>query len=151
LTHLNGTSRQIVNLSTFCVANTPPNNIQQPFFYDRGDVPFTKVPQGFSFVITDIIIEPCATLPRLEGTFLAFVTIGHTESRRFAAGFTGPFPKHYALTGGLVVPEGEPLTGDNSTFSSDAVNVKVLGYFVRGLGLPEREPFPFHEVEKSDN
>lgn len=143
VTHLNGTSQQIVNLSTFCIPNTTPNNINQPFFYDRGNVPFTPVPQGFSFVITDIIIDPfCFATSNSTDSFLAFVTIGN-GSRRFPAGFNGAVTQHYALTGGIVVPEGTSLTADNSTFSTNAVNVRVLGYFVRGPGLGEEQPFPF--------
>ena len=53
-THLNGTSRQIVWLSTECLPN---DNSSDSFFYDRDRrAPFT-VPKGFSFVITDIIAD----------------------------------------------------------------------------------------------
>jgi hypothetical protein len=64
-------------------------------------------------------------------SFLASVTIGN-GSRSFSVGFIGAVTQHYTLTGGIVVPEGTSLTADNSTFSTNAVNVRVLGYFVAG-------------------
>jgi hypothetical protein len=152
LTHLNVTSRQIVYLRTNCVHNTAPENQNQRFFYDGGNVAFTTVPQGFSFVVTDIIIDASVCSTSLDRFFIT-VEFGRGGGlgRRFVAAFTGEIIHHYALAGGLVVSEGGTLTASNAVFSSGGAFVQVLGYFVRGPGLQEFHPFPFPEDEKSDN
>jgi hypothetical protein len=139
LTHLNGTSRQIVQLSTLCLQN---DNFPKSFLYDRQvPAPFT-VPMGSSFVITDINIVPfCQVLPNPNDRFLVVVTIG--GARTFTAGFIGAVTQHYSLTGGLVIPEGASLDARNTTFSSTETDVELLGYFVRGAGLNVGEPFQF--------
>jgi hypothetical protein len=155
-THLNVTSRQIVHLATNCLVDIAPNDGGIQFFnYDIGGNPF-RVPKGFSFVITDIIAGPCALVPNLTQQRLIRIFVGNTGSRHFVATFTGHVPQHYALSGGLVVPEFGRLTAYN-IFPADAI-VQVLGYFVRGPGLQEFHPFPFpeddnfvSEDEKSDN
>ena len=150
LTHLNGTSRQIAHLATNCLGD---RDIQS-FNYDIGGQPFTTVPKGFSFVITDIIVSPCALVPNFTDHYLVRVVIGGGE-RHFVAASTGHVPQHYALTGGLVVPEFGRLSAWN-IFTSGVI-VQVLGYFVRGPGLATFHPFPFPEDEtvpenkKSDN
>jgi hypothetical protein len=136
VTHLNVNSGQIVNLSTQCLTND--NTGGHTFTYDRQSNPFT-VPKGFSFIITDIIIMPCQHLPNETDRFLVVVTIG--GGRLFSAGYLGAITKHYHLTSGLVVPEETSLEGRNTTFSSDLVDVQLLGYFVRGSGLSVGEPF----------
>jgi hypothetical protein len=143
VTHLNVTSRQIVNLSTECISTSTPERLFQPFYYDRrATVPFPVIPQGFSFVITDINITVCPNrfFPNSTDYYFAVVNIGD-GSRQFTVDFHRSFARHYSLAGGLVVPEGIALTASNAPSSSDALNVQVLGYFVRGPGLSEGEPF----------
>ena len=144
LTHLNVPVGQIVFLSTMCVA---PTNVRRPFFYDRSEsLPFA-VPNGFSFVITDLILEHCSVDPETTNQqTLAILDIGH-GSRFFSAGFLGAETKHYPFAGGLVVPEGTEVAGrvvggrDTAHLASTAIEFKVLGYFVQGHGLAENEPF----------
>jgi hypothetical protein len=126
------------------MSNAPPNNAQT-FNYDLGGTAFT-VPMGFSFVITDIIAGQCALVANFTNSYLVDVAIG-TGSRHSVAAFTGHVPQHYALTGGLVVPEFNLLYARN--ILSPGVIVEVLGYFVRGPGLQEAHPFPFPEDETS--
>ena len=147
LTHLNGSSRQIVQASTFCLQN---NNTRGPFFYDRRERSPFVVPKGFSFVITDIIITPCIVDPNLTDRFLVVVDIGD-GSRNFVAGYIGAITQHYHLTGGIVVPEETTVAGRNTTASSSLVDVVLLGYFVKGPGLDEGQPFPFHDDKESDH
>jgi hypothetical protein len=139
---LNRSSNQIVDVVTFCV---PPNNNPMSFLYDRtSQSPFT-VPQGFSFVITDIIITPCLHLPNTTDRFLVSVDIG-VGSRNFLAGYIGASTQHYALAGGLVVPEGADLRARNLPDSADSVDVQLLGYIVNEPGLAVGAPFPFNPL-----
>ncbi len=139
LTHLNVTSRRIVNVSTYCLPND--NSGDHPFYYDRQKQQFDPVPRGWSFVITDIIITMCHAEPNQTDRFGVVVEV--LDGRAFTAGFVGALTQHYHLTGGLVVPEEKWIVGRNTTSSSSSVNVQLLGYFVRGPGLGLGVPFPF--------
>jgi hypothetical protein len=142
LTHLNGNSSQIVNLTT---ANCIPFDSSVTFFYDNlvpPEAAFAIVPQGFSFVITDIIITPCSDLPNQTDQFVVRIGIARA-GRSFTAKYLGAITQSYHLTSGLVVPEGADLLARvTSVNSSDSVIVQLLGYFVRGSGLVVGEPFP---------
>ena len=138
-THLGIRSRNIVHLvTTNCVHN---DNTSATYSYDRDPrAPFAAVPKGFSFVITDIIIDPfCLTEPNDTDRFFVVVTVG--QGRTFTAGFVGAETKHYALAGGLVIPEGENVDARNLPSSSNLVDVELIGYFVRGRGLGVGQPF----------
>ncbi len=139
LTHLNVTSRRIVNASTYCLPND--NSGSHPFYYDRQERQFDPVPKGYSLVITDIIITMCQTESNLTDGFLVIVEV--LDGRSFLAGFVEALTQHYHLTGGLVVPEEKWIVGRNTTSSSSSVNAQLLGYFVRGPGLGLGVPFPF--------
>ena len=83
ITHLNVKSRQMVALNTDCLTN---NNFAGSLFYDsRPDNPFV-VPKGFSFVITDIGVDPCLIGPNSTDHFLAVLTI--SGDRIFRMGST---------------------------------------------------------------
>jgi hypothetical protein len=139
-THLEVPSSRIINLSTFCMTN---DNTSRPYFYDRASsAPFSMVPEGFSFVITDIIIDPCGLqLPKPTDKLLVVVSIGCCRS--FSSGYREAVTQHYPLTGGFVIPEGTSVAGRNTTFSTTGAEVQLLGYFVRGPGLGVGLPFPF--------
>ena len=129
----------IANLVTM---QLPNNNAAQHFyFYRQVTAPF-KVPPGYSFVITDVFVNPEVTAFAPGQFYLIVVTAdgGRSISVR-SDGRTA----HLALATGLVVPEpSTPSPGSkgldvrNTTFSTGPVEVQLLGYFVRvatGLGV----------------
>jgi hypothetical protein len=136
-THLGVKPSQVVSISTTLLAND--NSVGHAFGYDRGPVPFS-VPAGFSFVVTDVVLHPeVATLTGTE----RFKVLIDTGDRFFSLDHLGPETRHYPLAGGIVVPSGASLTARNTTFSTHSAEVRVLGYFVKGAGLPFGEsPFP---------
>jgi hypothetical protein len=131
-THLGVPANQIVNLQT---QNIPNDNAGGALFrYDReGDEFF--VPAGYSFVVTDIFILP-SNLPNTTDAYLVVVNLG---GRLFQAQFIGAQTQHYDLGGGMVIKSGSVPEARNTTFSSYACEVKLLGYFVKGEGLPGGE------------
>jgi hypothetical protein len=62
------------------------------------------------------------------------------------AGYIGANTQHYALAGGLVVPEGADLRARNLPDSADSVDVQLLGYIVNEPGLAVGAPFPFNPL-----
>jgi hypothetical protein len=69
MTHLRVEINRIINIQTL---NLPKDNTSQPFYYDRQPGSPFSVPAGFSFVITDIIIQPETTIckPTLSPRFV---------------------------------------------------------------------------------
>lgn len=143
MTHLGVSVDRLVNLVTFQLKN---DNSSQPFYYDRQQAaPFDKIPKGFSFVITDIIVNPECTGFDANQFFLVVVTIDGGRSFEIRCdGHTA----HYSLTAGLVIPEKVSVNGAkrldarNTTFSKGPVQVQVLGYFVEvASGLPVGRAF----------
>jgi hypothetical protein len=120
----------------------PNTNAAQPFYFDRQATAPFKVPPGYSFVITDVFVNPEVTSFAASQFYLVVVTAdgGRSISIR-SDGHT----RHVGLASGLVVPEpstpspgAKGLEVRNTTFSSGPVEVQLLGYFVRvvtGLGV----------------
>ena len=146
MTHLGVQINQIVNLVTM---QLPKDNRPYPFYYDRQPNALFSIPAGFSFVITDIIINPEVTSFSSGQFYLVVITIAGSRSFTVRCdGQTG----HYPLTGGLVIPDptGHPMpaegcvTARNTTFSTGPIEVQLLGYFVReSLALGTGQPFSF--------
>lgn len=118
------------------------NNRAKPFYFDRQPNSPFKIPDGFSFLITDLIIHPEITSFSDNQFFLVVVTIDGGRSITVRCdGRTA----HYPLTGGLVAPGPEvPSPGSkgisarNTTFSTGPVEVQLIGYFVKaasGIGV----------------
>jgi hypothetical protein len=129
----------IVNLVTM---QLPNNNAAQPFYFDRQVTAPFAVPPGYSFVITDIFVNPEVTKFVPGQFYMVVVTVDGGRSITVRRdGRTA----HLALSTGLVVPEpSTPSPGSkgldvrNTTFSAGPVEVQLLGYFVRvatGLGV----------------
>jgi hypothetical protein len=138
-THVGVKANQVVSLSTSLIPND--NSQGHPFRYDRGPVPFA-VPAGFAFVVTDIVVEPNAGTLSAADRIFVLIDAG---DRFFSMDYLGGGTRHYPLAGGIVVPAGETLSGRNTTFSTHGVDVRILGYFVKGAGLPFGES-PFGEA-----
>ena len=136
MTHLRVEINRIINIQTFSL---PKDNTSQPFYYDRQPGSPFSVPAGFSFVITDIIIQPEVTSLTPNQFFLAVITIG--GARSFTSRSDGS-TRHYPLSGGLVIPGGASLDARNTTFSAGTAEVQLLGYFVKeALALGTGKPF----------
>jgi hypothetical protein len=129
----------IANLVTM---QLPKNNAAQPFYFDRqGTAPF-KVPSGYSFVITDVFVNPEVTSFAPGQFYLVVIT---ADGGRSITVRSDGRTAHLALASGLVVPEpsspspgSKGLEARNTTFSAGPVEVQLLGYFVRvatGLGV----------------
>jgi hypothetical protein len=58
----------------------------------------------------------------------------------------GANTQHYALAGGLVVPEGADLRARNLPDSADSVDVQLLGYIVNEPGLAVGAPLRFNPL-----
>lgn len=140
MTHLGVSVDRIVNLVTFQLKN---DNTSQPFYYDRqGNAPF-DVPEGFSFLVTDIIVNPEITSFSAKQFFLVVITID--GGRSFTIRCDG-HTAHYSLAGGLVIPEkctsgAKRLDARNTTFSTGPAEAQIQGYFVEvsaglGVGIP---------------
>ena len=129
----------IANLLTMQLTN---NNTAQPFYFDRQATAPFAVPPGYSFVITDVIINPQVTSFAAGQFFLVVVT---ADGGRSITVQSDGHMTHLALASGLVVPApstpspgAKGLSGRNTTFSTGPVEIQLLGYFVRvatGLGV----------------
>ncbi len=135
MTHLGVSIDKLVNIVTMVLKN---DNNSQPFYYDRQQTAPFKIPENFSFVITDIIVNPEITSFSASQFFLAVITID--GARSFTIRCDG-HTAHYPLTGGLVMPDpsvmGE-IHARNTTYSTGSIEVQLLGYFVKvstGLGV----------------
>jgi len=131
----------IVNLVTMQV---PKDNSEQLFYFDRM-APF-NVPSGYSFVITDVFVNPEITAFAPNQFYLVVIT---ADGGRSITVRSDGQTRHLALATGLVVPAPEtPSPGSkglsvrNTTFSAGPVEVQLLGYFVRvATGLGVGKPF----------
>ena len=135
MTHLRVEINRIINIQTFSL---PKDNTSQPFYYDRQPGSPFSVPAGFSFVITDIIIQPETTTLTPNQFFLVVITVG--GARSFTSRSDGR-TQHYPLAAGLVIPSGASLDARNTTFSTGTAEIQLLGYFVKetlalGIGKP---------------
>ena len=129
----------MVNLVTM---QLPNNNAAQPFYFDRQATAPFEVPPGYSFVITDIFVNP-EVAKFVPGQF--YMVVVTVDGGRSITVRRDGRTAHLALSTGLVVPEpSTPSPGSkgldvrNTTFSAGPVEVQLLGYFVRvatGLGV----------------
>lgn len=133
----------IANLVTMQLANS---NTSQPFYFDRQPGAPFKVPAGYSFVITDVIVNPQVTSFAAGQFFLVVLTV---DGGRSITVQSDGHMTHLALASGLVVPApsthspgSKGLEARNTTFSTGPVEVQALGYFVRvATGLGVGQPF----------
>jgi len=103
-------------------------------------------PPGYSFVITDVIVNPEITSFAPGQFYLVVVT---ADGGRSITVRSDGRTAHQALATGLVVPEpstpspgSKGLEARNTTFSAGPVEVQLLGYFVRvATGLGVGKPF----------
>ena len=108
---------QVVNLRT---QDIPNDNVGGALFrYDREGAPFA-VPEGFSFVVTDILIHP-EDLPNTTSVYLVVVNLG---GRFFQASLVGSETRHYELAAGMVIKGGTVPEAKNTTFSSNPCEVR---------------------------
>jgi hypothetical protein len=138
-THFGVPPSLVVNISTESVPNNNAGGAN--FYYDRNTLagPFT-VPEGYSFVVTDIFIEPADL--NAANDYLVVVGLNTGESRSMSIFALEPEQRHVAFSGAMIMSSGTP-TARNTTFSTTACDVRILGYFVKGEGLDGGEsPFP---------
>jgi hypothetical protein len=137
ITHLNVRVGEIVNLESNCLP--PDNSLTHRFFYDGpGTHPFV-IPEGHSFVVTDIIAHSCTISGGATDLYLALVEDPQAV-RSYTMRFRGDAGQHYAFSGGLVYTfEREPRPR-NTTFSASSIRVQVVGYFVKGEGIAPNQP-----------
>lgn len=135
-THLGGSSDQILNLVTQGMPND--NSGGHMFQYDDTGPSFS-VPENYSFVVTDISVTPQGSFAPTEN-FLVVIQLDEIGYRTFVARFTGGGGFYHSFSAGLVIPSGSAPTARNTTSSTSAVTVEMRGYYVKGDGLPPREP-----------
>ena len=127
-THLGVPVNQIVNIRTEQIANDNAGGAL--FRYDREGDPFV-IPDDFSFVVTDILVEPTTGINTTD-PYLVVVNLG---GRLFQARFVGAQTQHYELGGAMVMPGGAVPEARNTTSSTGPCEVQILGYFIKGRGL----------------
>jgi hypothetical protein len=138
-THLGVPPSQIVNLHTQTMLND--NSGGNVFYYNRLGSSQFIVPPKYSFVVTDVILEP-NDLTETDD-YLVVVSIGPMGSRTFQFQTLNQRQLHFAFTGGMVMPSGHTPSARNTTFSTNSCEIQLLGYFVRGKALDEGEsPVP---------
>lgn len=140
VTHLNVPVNKLVSVESFCILND--NSLTQRFYFDRQLSAPLSIPKGYSFVVTDIIVDPdCAgsVVANPAAPTLAIVE-GPLAVRHFGAKFFGKDIKHYALTGGIAYSSTNVPRPRNTTFSETRVEIQLLGYFVRGAAPEPGEP-----------
>lgn len=119
----------LANLQTFQVPND--NSGGHVFYYDRQfNAPFGTVPEKLAFVVTDVFIHVSSFNP--NNLYLVVINFGN--GRSFSSSFTGQSTQHYALSGGWVIPGGHAPSARNTTFSDGPIEVRLVGYFVKGPG-----------------
>lgn len=129
-------------ISNLVTMQLPNNNAAQPLYFDRQATAPFKVPAGYSFVITDVFVNPEITSFAAGQFYLVVIT---ADGGRSITVRSDGRTVHLALASGLVVPEpstpspgSKGLEARNTTFSAGPVEVQLLGYFVRvetGLGV----------------
>ena len=140
ITHLNVRVGDIVNLESFCIPND--NSLDNQFYYDRQiNAPFS-IPEGFSFVVTDIIVYPdCRRgFPPDPSYFTLALVEEPIVDRKFTAQFSGKDVRNFSFTGGFAYPAGSVPRPRNTTFSGDSTQIQLLGYFIRGTALAPGKP-----------
>jgi len=143
MTQLDPSVETIANVVTM---QLPKNNAAHPFYFDRQVTTPFAVPPGYSFVITDVIVNPEITSFAPGQFYLVVIT---ADGGRSITVRSDGRTAHQALATGLVVPEpstpspgSKGLEARNTTFSAGPVEVQLLGYFVRvATGLGVGKPF----------
>ncbi len=133
-THLGVRPSEIVSLESFTL---PTDNTPYPLYYDGIGISPFSVPQGYSFVVTDLFIQPNDFTATDD--YFVVLNVGPGGSRRFMAETADLKQLHFALAGGLVMPSGHAPTVRNTSASSDYCVIQILGYFVKGEALGEGE------------
>ena len=139
VTHLNVPVGEIVNLESNCIP--ADNSLEHKFWYDGPrPAPSFAIPEGYSFVVTDIIGHPsCGRSGTPTDLYLALVEDQHAD-RSYTIRFRGDGGQHYAFTGGLVFTAGNEPRPRNTAFSASNIVIQVVGYFVKGDGLGTGQP-----------
>jgi len=142
-THLGVAPNRVVNLRTYTIPND--NSGGALFYYDREIQRPFSVPEGYSFVVTDVFILPDVGTLAANQQMFVYLSLG--AGRDFGAHYASAEIRHFALAGGLVIPGGTTPTARNITDSTHACDVQMLGYFVKGAALAGGEsPFPEPEL-----
>jgi hypothetical protein len=136
-THLGVPVGQILNLSTQDVPND--NTGGHTFSYDYNGPPFV-VPQGYSFVTTDIQIIPAIAGFSPTDEYLTVIYFDAVAGRFLPAAFLGA---HYnqSFEAGFVMSAGTSPTVSNTSVSANPVVVQLQGYLVKGTALPPKTAF----------
>jgi hypothetical protein len=141
--HLGVAPNRVVNLRTYTLPND--NSGGALFYYDRDIQSPFSVPEGYSFVVTDVFILP--NVGTLAANQQMFVYLSLGAGRDFGAHYASAEIRHFALAGGLVIPGGTTPTARNITDSTHDCDVQMLGYFVKAEALASGEsPFPEPEL-----
>jgi hypothetical protein len=139
-THLGVPPNQIVNLSTF---ELPPDGTAGTFFFDRVSLGTdgVTVPEGFSFVVTDVLVHP-ADFNDPSAVYLAVLSAS-ADGRSITFQLAGTALHHFALAGAFVIASGATPQVRNTSSSTGPLEVQLLGYFVKAEALRRGDsPFP---------
>src|ERR1700747_392258 len=99
MTQVDASVETITNVVTMQV---PKDNTAQPFYFDRQVGSPFAVPAGYSFVITDVFVNPEVTSFAAGQFYLVVITADGGRSITIRSdGHTA----HLALASGVVVPE----------------------------------------------
>jgi hypothetical protein len=136
-THVGVPPRQILNLESDSLPND--NSGGHTLNYDSSGEVFV-VPQGFSFVATDVAIQVGTANPAPTDAYGVVMNFDNGGSRTYIARFFGEgFYQHFAT--GYVMPPGTTPTARNGPESANTVTVQIQGYLVKAAGLAANEPF----------
>ena len=137
MTHLGVHQQRIVHASSFTIAND--NDGGNQFWYDRHHPSLLTVPDGWAFIVTDVMVEPSPVsgegIQDSDRFILAVISFDNQGYRTFLARFTGDSNQHYPFSGGYVIPGGHTPTFRNTTLSTCHAEASLLGYFVEGSAL----------------
>jgi hypothetical protein len=135
-THLGVPLGQILNLSTQVVPND--NTGGHTFGYDYNGPTFV-VPQGYSFVVTDIEVVPAVAGFNPSDEYRTDIYFD-PAGRFLTAAFLGASYNH-SFASGFVIASGATPTVSNSAVSAYPVVVQLQGYLTKGSGLPPKTAF----------
>jgi hypothetical protein len=134
--HIGAKLGEILNLETDFVPNDGTTAV--PFTFD-GNGPNFTVPDGFSFVVTDVNFVGFGG-GAFGDVYSVNVRLSQDGDRNLPARFLGAAHAR-SFTTGYVVPPGVTPTVLNNPASIGGVLVQMQGYLVKGTGLAPNEGF----------
>jgi hypothetical protein len=141
-THLRVHQKAIACAASMAIA--PDNTSGHRFYYDRQASTVFAVPQGWSFIVTDITVSASPLQPPMPDPnryILATVHFTNGGERSFNVAVLSDATAHYQLGGAYVIPGGHTPEFRNTMFSTSHAEARLLGYFIKGEALQPGESF----------